>query len=673
MNSPRETLSAKACRTPNIRATIFQSLRRLNSINGRATRYHITHRRRRGGRVSEVARSQVVLVFRTREREATPQSSPLERAVTNAVTNARLTRRPRARTEAVSARMPSTGAVSGALDRLVIASDDNVSTRNQNLPPTRLPEPSSPPHAAVSKLNPNGGNGAHSPAHFEHSPEVGSPTKYFTKMLENNCSAGKARRGTNGKYVTEFDERVSRCGGNREPFLIGVAGGTASGKTTVCDLIMQNLQEQRVVLIAQDSFYRPLTAYEHENVGAYNFDHPDAIDTKYLVEVLQKLMLRQSVDIPVYDFVTHSRSDEKIHIESGDVIIIEGILVLAMEEIRAMCHMKVFVDTDDDLRLARRLKRDTVDRGRSVDGVITQYTTFVKPMFDTFVSPSKKYADVIIPWAQGENTVAIDLIVQHIRTKLGQNDLRRIYRNLVVLPPQFQIRGMHTIIRDRRVNRSDFVFYSDRIIRLVVEHGLGHLPFSEQVVLTPTGDQYKGVTFCSKLCGVSIIRSGEAMENALRACCKGIKIGKLLIERRDKDGMIARQASASGDLSSPVMYNSRIHYEKLPHDIADRYVLLLDPILATGVSAQSAIDLLLERGVQEEKILFLTVIASTQGVHHLCTRYPRMKVITSEVDAGLSDDNKVLPGVGEFGDRYFGTEMPSIVQLQPPSDSRMFD
>ncbi len=569
--------------------------------------------------------------------------------------------------------MPSTGAVSGALDRLVIASDDNVSTRNQNLPPTRLPEPSSPPHAAVSKLNPNGGNGAHSPAHFEHSPEVGSPTKYFTKMLENNCSAGKARRGTNGKYVTEFDERVSRCGGNREPFLIGVAGGTASGKTTVCDLIMQNLQEQRVVLIAQDSFYRPLTAYEHENVGAYNFDHPDAIDTKYLVEVLQKLMLRQSVDIPVYDFVTHSRSDEKIHIESGDVIIIEGILVLAMEEIRAMCHMKVFVDTDDDLRLARRLKRDTVDRGRSVDGVITQYTTFVKPMFDTFVSPSKKYADVIIPWAQGENTVAIDLIVQHIRTKLGQNDLRRIYRNLVVLPPQFQIRGMHTIIRDRRVNRSDFVFYSDRIIRLVVEHGLGHLPFSEQVVLTPTGDQYKGVTFCSKLCGVSIIRSGEAMENALRACCKGIKIGKLLIERRDKDGMIARQASASGDLSSPVMYNSRIHYEKLPHDIADRYVLLLDPILATGVSAQSAIDLLLERDVQEEKILFLTVIASTQGVHHLCTRYPRMKVITSEVDAGLSDDNKVLPGVGEFGDRYFGTEMPSIVQLQPPSDSRMFD
>ena len=510
------------------------------------------------------------------------------------------------------------------------------------------------------------------------SPEalgVGSPTRYFSKMLENNCSAGKARRALNGEYATPTDERVSNCGGNREPFLIGVAGGTASGKTTVCDLIMQNLQEQRVVLIAQDSFYRPLTTEEHDNVASYNFDHPDAIDTKYLVEVLQKLMLRQSVHVPVYDFVSHSRSEETIFIESGDVIIIEGILVLAMEEIRAMCHMKVFVDTDDDLRLARRLKRDTVDRGRSVDGVITQYTTFVKPMFDTFVSPSKKYADVIIPWAQGENTVAIDLIVQHIRTKLGQNDLRRIYRNLVVLPPQFQIRGMHTIIRDSGVNRSDFVFYSDRIIRLVVEHGLGHLPFSEKVVNTPTGDQYKGVTFCSKLCGVSIIRSGEAMENALRACCKGIKIGKLLIERRDRDGMLTRPASAMGGNSDFAQTQSspRIHYEKLPYDIADRYVLLLDPILATGVSAQAAIDLLLSRGVKEEKILFLTVIASTQGVHNLCTKYPRMKVVTSEVDAGLSDDNKVLPGVGEFGDRYFGTEIPSIQNMQPERDRDFFE
>ncbi|ACO63580.1 predicted protein [Micromonas commoda] len=469
-------------------------------------------------------------------------------------------------------------------------------------------------------------------------------------MLERNCSVGKGRRS--GADLNEFasvvDERVERNGG-KEPFLIGVAGGTASGKTTVCDLIMHNLQEKRVVLIAQDSFYRGLTQEEHDNVSSYNFDHPDAIDVAALVETLKNLALRNKVEVPIYDFVTHSRKeDESVTVEPADVIIVEGILVLAMQEVRELCHMKIFVDTDDDLRLARRLKRDTVDRGRSVDGVITQYTTFVKPMFDTFVSPSKRHADVIIPWAQGENNVAIDLIVQHIRTKLGQNDLRRIYPNLIVLPPNFQIRGMHTIIRSASCNRSDFVFYSDRLIRLVVEHALGHLPFRNEIVTTPNGDRYNGVTFSKKICGVALIRSGEAMENALRACCKGIKIGKILVARRDNDGLPS--ALSGHRLSSAVVY------EKLPADISDRYVLLLDPILATGVSSMAAIDRLIKAGVRQDRIMFVTIIAASQGIHSLCMRYPQMKIITSEVDAGLNDQNRVVPGVGEFGDRYFGTE-----------------
>ena len=402
-----------------------------------------------------------------------------------------------------------------------------------------------------------------------------------------------------------------------------------------------------------------------------------------LVKILKDLLLRNPVEVPVYDFVTHSRGEETIRVEPADVIIIEGILVLAMEEVRDLCHMKIFVDTDDDLRLARRLKRDTVDRGRSVDGVISQYTTFVKPMFDTFVSPSKKYADVIIPWAQGENSVAIDLIVQHIRTKLGQNDLRRIYPNLIVLPPNFQIRGMHTIIRNARCHRADFVFYADRLIRLVVEHALGHLPFKNEIVKTPNGDVYNGVTFSKKICGVSIIRSGEAMENALRACCKGIKIGKILIERRDREGTAdlavfspppsqrpSRHSSSAVTMvasledgtstdamsDSPPLKTPRVIYEKMPSDIADRYVLLLDPILATGVSSMSAIDRLKSCGVREDRIMFVTVIAASQGIHALAMRYPQMKIITSEVDAGLNDDNRVVPGVGEFGDRYFGTE-----------------
>ncbi len=533
----------------------------------------------------------------------------------------------------------------------------------------------------------------------------GSPSKHISQLMELNCSVGKGRRkitqsssNDNGSvessasmpslshqqqqfFRSKVDERVSANGGNREPFLIGVAGGTASGKSTVCNLIMNSLQEKRVVLLAQDSFYRPLTEEERKNVKQYNFDHPDAIEWPLIVKTLKDLLLRRNVKVPVYDFVTHSRKEGvDINIEPGDVIIIEGILVLAMEAVRDLCHMKIFVDTDDDLRLARRMKRDTLERGRQVDGVILQYTTFVKPMFEAYVSPSKRNADIIIPWAGGQNSVAIDLIAKHIRTKLGQTDLRRIYPNLVVLPPHFQIRGMHTIIRDRTVSRSDFVFYSDRIIRLVVEHALGYLPFKEHQIETPTGETYRGVSFYSKICGVSMIRSGEAMENALRACCKGIKIGKILVKRRDKDGLgsdlLRRESppfeeniddidSDEDDLDLSKLPD--VLYQKLPFDISERYVLLLDPLLATGYSAMAAINTLKARGVLEERILFVSVIASTQGVHQLCTKFPKMKIITSEVDAGLSDDNRVLPGVGEFGDRYFGTEKEDSEFVGSPS------
>ncbi|CAN6446992.1 unnamed protein product [Victoria cruziana] len=322
----------------------------------------------------------------------------------------------------------------------------------------------------------------------------------------------------------------------KEPFVIGVSGGTASGKTTVCDMIIQQLHDHRVVLVNQDSFYRGLTVEESERVHEYNFDHPDAFDTEQLLECIEKLKSGQSVNVPIYDFKNHRRCSETFRkVNASDVIILEGILVFHDSRVRSLMNMKIFVDTDADVRLARRIKRDTVDRGRDVNSVLEQYAKFVKPAFDDFVLPSKKYADVIIPRG-GDNHVAIDLIVQHIRTKLGQHNLCKIYPNVHVIQSTFQIRGMHTLIRDKDIATNDFVFYSDRLIRLVVEHGLGHLPFTEKQVMTPTGSVYTGVDFCKKLCGVSIIRSGESMENALRACCKGIKLGKILIHRDGDNG-----------------------------------------------------------------------------------------------------------------------------------------
>ncbi|CAN1134008.1 Uridine kinase-like protein 4 [Linum perenne] len=394
----------------------------------------------------------------------------------------------------------------------------------------------------------------------------------------------------------------------KQPFVIGVAGGAASGKTTVCDMIIQQLHDQRVVLVNQQ-----------------------------LLSVMEKLRRGQAVDIPKYDFKSY-KSDvfPARRVNPSDVIILEGILILHDSRIRDLMNMKIFVDIDADVRLARRIRRDTGEKGRDIATVLDQYSKFVKPAFDDFILPTKKYADIIIPRG-GENHVAIDLIVQHIRTKLGQHDLCKIYPNLYVIQSTFQIRGMHTLIRDSQTTKHDFVFYADRLIRLVVEHGLGHLPFTEKQVLTPTGSVYTGVDFCKRLCGVSVVRSGESMENALRACCKGIKIGKILIHREGDNGQ-------------------HLIYEKLPKDIADRHVLLLDPILGTGNSAVQAITLLVSKGVPEANIIFLNLISAPQGVHVVCKRFPRIKIVTSEIETGLNEDFRVIPGMGEFGDRYFGTD-----------------
>ncbi|XP_042497120.1 uridine kinase-like protein 3 [Macadamia integrifolia] len=424
---------------------------------------------------------------------------------------------------------------------------------------------------------------------------------------------------------------------HKQPFVIGVAGGTASGKTTVCDMIIAQLRDQRVVLVSQDSFYHVLDEEKLKQVNEYNFDHPNAFDTELLLSCMETLKCGKAVNIPIYDYKSHKNHMVPARqVNPSDVIILEGILVLHDPRVRDLMNMKIFVDTDSDVRLARRIQRDTVERGRDIQSVLDQYAKFVKPGFDDFILPSKKYADIIIPRG-GENDVAVDLIVQHIRTKLGQHDLCKIYPNVFVINSTFQIRGMHTLIRDVQTRKHDFVFYADRLIRLVVEHGLGYLPFTEKQITTPTGSIYTGVTFCRRLCGVSVIRSGESMENALRACCKGIKIGKILIHRERNSGR-------------------QLIYEKLPEDISSHHVLLLDPVLASGNSAVKAISLLVSKGVPESNIIFLNLIASPEGIHVVCQKFPTLKIVTSEIDVSLNTDLRVIPGMGEFGDRYFGTD-----------------
>uniref|UniRef100_A0A914VD01 uridine/cytidine kinase n=1 Tax=Plectus sambesii TaxID=2011161 RepID=A0A914VD01_9BILA len=187
------------------------------------------------------------------------------------------------------------------------------------------------------------------------------------------------------------------------PFIIGVAGGTASGKSTVCARIMERLGQQhqrQVISIAQDSFYRELTEEENNKakMGEFNFDHPDAFEHPLMLSVLSDLRDHKDVKIPQYDFRTNSRMNDVFdELHPAEVILVEGILIFYDQELRDMFNMKLFVDTDADIRLARRVERDTAHRGRTLTQVLNQYLHSVKPAFEEFCLPTKKYADVIIP------------------------------------------------------------------------------------------------------------------------------------------------------------------------------------------------------------------------------------------------------------------------------------
>ena len=201
------------------------------------------------------------------------------------------------------------------------------------------------------------------------------------------------------------------------PLIIGVAGGSGSGKTTVARQVAAALAGAKVAFLDMDAYYRD-RALSHEELRHLNWDHPDAFDVELLALQLKQLASGQAIEKPVYDFVSHRRTSTPQRIEPADVIVIDGILLLVEERIRASLDVKVFVDTDADIRLVRRIRRDTIERGRPIAEILDQYVTTVQPMHLQFVEPSKRYADIIIPRG-GENVVAIDLLLAAINRRLS--------------------------------------------------------------------------------------------------------------------------------------------------------------------------------------------------------------------------------------------------------------
>lgn len=205
----------------------------------------------------------------------------------------------------------------------------------------------------------------------------------------------------------------------RKPVVIGVAGGSGSGKTSVTKAIYDRFKGHSILMIEQDYYYKDQTHLPFEERLKTNYDHPLAFDNDLLIEHIESLLRYESIDKPVYDYAMHTRSEEVIKVEPKEVIILEGILILEDERLRNLMDMKLYVDTDADLRIIRRLFRDIKERGRTMDSVIEQYVNVVRPMHNQFIEPTKRYADIIIPEG-GHNFVAIDLMVTKIQTILEQ-------------------------------------------------------------------------------------------------------------------------------------------------------------------------------------------------------------------------------------------------------------
>ncbi|KAF8134911.1 armadillo beta-catenin plakoglobin [Boletus edulis] len=512
------------------------------------------------------------------------------------------------------------------------------------------------------------------------------PMLYDAEEHRSNSSSSQsfqARKNillkTHGRPPWYDEDGLPVC----DAFVIGIAGGSASGKTHVARQIVKSLGSvPTVVILSQDSFYKYHTEEEialaHAN--RFDFDHPDALDMPMFAACLADLKACRQSNIPVYSFAEHQRLDETKYLYGASVIITEGIMALHDPSLRALYDLKVFVQCDSDLMLARRIQRDVKERGRSVEGVLEQYLRYVKPAFDNFVLPTSRYADIVVPGSN--NSVAIDLISTHVRRQM--NERARHFRknmactsidkclkpndnhedwNVIVLPQTPQLKGIYTTLRNEKTSRQDFIFFVDRLATFLAEKAMELLPYRDKVITTPTETAYSGKEPDVKhICGVSIIRSGGPLEKGLQRVLSDVAIGSLLVQSDAKTGE---------PLLLHVMLPKCIRHRRLA---VDTWVFLLDAQIGTGASAFMAIRTLLDHGVQQDHIIFVTfLVAHNGGISVLHKAFPKVRIVCGAVDEGLretwlehyhsegeghhyGDGRKVWivePGMGQIGDRYY--------------------
>lgn len=438
-----------------------------------------------------------------------------------------------------------------------------------------------------------------------------------------------------------------------EPYIIGIAGFSGLGKTLVSQQIIGRINQPWTVLLLFDNFYNPLTPDELAQAFANNFDFdtPHLYDMEYMIETVRDLKRGKRVQIPVYSFTTHNRTDRVILLYGTNVIIIEGIYALYDPRLLEMMDLKVFVDTDLDICLARRLTRDIMTRGRDLPGLLQQWERFVKPNALKFVAPTMANADLVIPRGL-DNLIAIDLMIKHINTQLAAKSLKHLDQlrrlgmnialpeaNLRVLPQTNQVVGINLILLAEDTCRDDFIFYFNRMSRLLIEEACQTFfadSTTEKIVTTPDGYQFTGVKDTHELMIVLVIPLGDCFDTSIRKAFRGTPVGKMLIQLDSTTG------------------EPQLHYQLIPKQLAKPVkVMLVDAQIISGAAAIMAIQILVDHKIKPEDIVLVTYLCTEMGLRRIFHAFPEVKVVVGQL---LKAGDEISLAQERFIDKiYFGS------------------
>lgn len=421
-----------------------------------------------------------------------------------------------------------------------------------------------------------------------------------------------------------------------EPYIIGIAGNSGSGKTSVAQKIIQQLNQPWTVLLSFDNFYRPLTPDQSKKAFAnqWDFDRPESLDLDMLVDVVKKLKKGEKVLVPIYSFSQHSRTNKTFTIYGANVIIIEGLYALYDPRLLDLMDIKIYVDTDLDICLARRLTRDILYRGRDLEGAMNQWEDFVKPNAVRFLNPTIENANLVIPRGL-DNSIAIDLMIKHVQKQLtlksanhmshlkhlGISDFKLLnYPNVSVLPNTNQTRGITSILFDETTERSEFIFYLNRMSNILIEQAIGMVGNYEttDIITNQRGDSYKGLKLKDNVIAVNIIRSGDCFVNSIKKTLFDIPIGKLLIQSDSLTG------------------EPQLHTESLPKGlgaISPKKIILFDAQVISGAAAIMAIQILLDHNVCQQEIVLCCYLSTEIGLRRILKVFPQVKIVVGKLSS----------------------------------------